>query len=78
MNPKTTMQQKKNKGQYMSRAKKESVPINARLDKEIVDRLDAYCDEYGVTKTFVLEKALTTYLDKQIEAQRIAKKLTED
>ena len=40
----------------MGRTKKESASINARLDKDILERLDAYCEEYGVTKTFVLEK----------------------
>ncbi|MCR5323876.1 MAG: ribbon-helix-helix domain-containing protein [Lachnospiraceae bacterium] len=62
----------------MNKKKKESVPINVRLDTAINDRLDEYCEQYGVKKTFVVEKALTMYLDKQFEAQRIAKKLTDD
>ena len=59
----------------MNKKKKESVPINVRLDTTINDRLDDYCEEYGVKKTFVVEKALTMYLDKQIEAQRMALKM---
>lgn len=62
----------------MNKKKKTSVPINVRLDTDINDRITAYCDDTGVTKTFVIEKAITAYLDKQEAAVKIARKLTED
>ena len=49
----------------MENKTKQTVPVNVRLDKTVKERLDGYCDENGIRKTFVIEKALTEYLDKQ-------------
>lgn len=59
----------------MPREKKKRVAINARLSKNVIDRLDTYCENCGATKTFVIEKALSTYLDKQEEILQIAENL---
>jgi predicted DNA-binding protein len=62
----------------MNKLKRDTVSINARLERSTSERLGAYCEEYGVTKTFALEKAINTYLDKQIEAPKMLKKFTEE
>lgn len=47
----------------MSRQKKEHTLLNIRLDKYISDRLVAFCDDSGQTKTTAVERALIVYLD---------------
>jgi len=49
----------------MPREKKERVAINARLSKDVIDKLEAYCDETGFTKTLVMEKAIDAYIGRQ-------------
>ena len=47
----------------MPRAKKENISLNIRLAKEVSNRLNDYCEETGMTKTSVVERALSMYLD---------------
>lgn len=47
-----------------------------KLDADIVSRLDRYSAETGVSKTFVVEKALEGYLD--LKEGRVAEEEDED
>ena len=47
----------------MPRAKKESVPISARIEKRIFERLEKFCKDSGLGKTVTLERALDLYMD---------------
>ena len=55
----------------MAREKKDFKALNCKLDSSIWDALDQYCTDTGSNKTFVVEKALMLYLDKQKEQQAI-------
>ncbi len=45
----------------MPRQKKENESLNIRLDKALSEQLAEHCRETGITKTFVVEKALSMY-----------------
>ena len=47
----------------MPRAKKESVPISARIEKSTFERLEKFCEDSGLGKTVTLERALNMYMD---------------
>ena len=47
----------------MARAKKDGRYINYYIEKEVVDKLDQYCDETGLTKTVAIERILAKYFD---------------
>lgn len=47
----------------MARAKKESVPISARIDKSIFERLEKFCEDSGQGKTGAIERALNMYME---------------
>lgn len=47
----------------MPRAKKESVPISARIEKATFERLEKFCEDSGLGKTVTLERALNMYMD---------------
>ena len=61
----------------MNKRKRETVLVNARLETSLNERINAFCEKYGVSKTHVIENAIITYLDKQEEIFRIAAKLTD-
>lgn len=62
----------------MARPKKaDRTAINARLNDEIIKRLEEYCEASGTTKTAVMEKALTMYLDRAEKAQQYMDELSE-
>lgn len=46
----------------MPRAKKNGKFLNCYIDKEILEKLEQYCEETAVPKTSVVEKALSQYL----------------
>lgn len=46
----------------MPRAKKDGKFLNCYVDREILEKLERYCDETGIPKTSVVEKALGQYL----------------
>ena len=48
----------------MPRPKKDNTPISIRVEKEIYDSLEKYCQETGMTKTASIEQALKQYLKK--------------
>lgn len=47
----------------MPRAKKNAVPFNIKMDKDVADKLNAYCEALGASKTAVVEKAVNEYLE---------------
>ncbi len=48
-------------GGHMPRQKKNNVPVSFRLDKEIFDRLEQFCEDSGQSKTVAVERALAGY-----------------
>lgn len=46
----------------MPRAKKDGKFLNCYVDRKILEKLELYCDEAGIPKTSVVEKALGQYL----------------
>ena len=46
----------------MPRTKKDAKILNVKLDREIHERLDQFCDETGMTKTIALERILNQFL----------------
>jgi metal-responsive CopG/Arc/MetJ family transcriptional regulator len=51
----------------MARPKKDGKTVSLIMEKELFDRLEAYCDETYLTKTAAIEKALKQLLDKYEE-----------
>lgn len=51
----------------MGRPKKDGVKANFYLDKDLMERLEAYSEETGRTKTKVLEMAIKEFLEKHAQ-----------
>ena len=47
----------------MARQKKDGKFLNCYVNKDLVERLTKYSTETGISKTFIVEKALQKYLD---------------
>jgi len=47
----------------MARPQKPSHPVTVRLEQELFDRLNAFCDQSGQPKTVAIERALKSYID---------------
>ena len=47
----------------MPRAKKDAKLLNIKLDREIHEKLEQFCDETGMSKTVAVEKILLRYFD---------------
>ena len=47
----------------MPRPKKDAKILNIRLDKEINDKLEKFCEESGQSKTVAVERFLNRCLD---------------
>ncbi len=62
----------------MARPKeKESRAISVRLNAAVVDRLEAYCETSGQTKTLAIERALNMFIDNYDNQQAMLAKLEE-
>ena len=46
----------------MARPKKDNVPVSLRIEKELFDRLNQFCEDSGQPKTVAMERALTMQL----------------
>lgn len=46
----------------MPRPKKDGIFLNCYVNRQIIDKLETYCDKTGIPKTRVVEKALSQYL----------------
>ena len=53
----------------MPREKKDGQFVNIYLRKDLYDRLEEFCRETGVTKTFAIEKGVELYLGKNKSKQ---------
>ena len=53
----------------MPREKKDGQFVNIYLRKDLYDRLEEFCRETGVTKTFAIEKGVELYLGKKESKQ---------
>jgi len=53
----------------MAREKKDYVVLNCKLDRDVAERLDRYCDIKGQTKTLAVERILAAYFDEYDKAQ---------
>ena len=47
----------------MARPKKDSQVINLNIERSIYDKFVEFCDNTGLTKTVVVERALEMYID---------------
>ena len=47
----------------MGRPKKDNYPVTIRIATPIYERLNAFCERSGQSKTIAFEEALTMYLD---------------
>ena len=47
----------------MGRPKKDSQVVNLNIERNIYDRFTEFCDNTGLTKTVVVERALEMYID---------------
>ena len=47
----------------MARTKKDAKILNIKLDREIHEQLEQFCDESGLTKTVAVEKILQRYFE---------------
>ena len=59
----------------MSRTKKDAKILNIKLDREIHEQLETFCDESGMTKTIAVEKILAQYLTHYFERPEEERKL---
>ena len=48
-----------------------------KLDLDVTDALEAYCEETGMTKTAVIEKGIMLYIDSKNSIQEKLQKVTE-
>ena len=47
----------------MPRQKKDAQPISIKMDKATFDRLEAYCERAGQSKTVAIERAINILID---------------
>jgi metal-responsive CopG/Arc/MetJ family transcriptional regulator len=54
----------------MPRPKKDAKVVNVKLDRNIHDRLDQFCEETGMTRTVALERILNQYLNEYFQKRK--------
>lgn len=59
----------------MPRPRKNNHPLSMRIDKNIYERLNQYCEDSGQTKTVAIERALVSYMDDYYHQQNELKKM---
>ena len=59
----------------MARPKKDNVPVSLRIEIELFDRLNQFCEDSGQPKTVAMERALTMYIDDYYEKQEIIRNI---
>ena len=47
----------------MPRPKKNYMPLNMKVESEVMKRFAAYCEEVGQTKTLAFERIVTDFLN---------------
>ena len=53
----------------MSRKKKNSTPLNMKVDSDIMEKFNQYCEEVGQTKTLAFERIVTEHLERYYSKQ---------
>ncbi len=59
----------------MSRSKKDAKFLNMKLDREIYDLLEKFCDETGMTKTMATEKIMDQFFEKYFDRPEEERKI---
>lgn len=62
-------------GNTMARPKKNGTYLNVCIETTVYERLEAFCNDAGQTKTVAVERALQLYLDDYDDKQRKLKEL---
>lgn len=60
----------------MGREKKDAVRLNIKLDRNISERLDRYCEVKGQTKTTAIERILAECFNEHDKNEKDPKKRT--
>ena len=47
----------------MAKKTKDSKPFSIRMDKPTFNRLEAFCEDSGQSKTIAIERAVNMYID---------------
>lgn len=59
----------------MSRSKKDAKFLNMKLDREIYDLLEKFCEETGMTKTMATEKIMDQFFEKYFDRPEEERKI---
>ena len=57
----------------MPRPKKDYLPLNMKVESQVMKRFIAYCEEVGQTKTLAFERIVTEYLNKYDKDKELLK-----
>ncbi len=55
----------------MARKKKDYANVGIKMEKSVSDRLDKYCDESGMSKTAVIERAVKSYIENNEKSEAL-------
>lgn len=55
----------------MARPKKDGTYLNVKIQTDVYNRLENFKEKSGQTKTFIVEKALTSYMDDYDEKEKL-------
>lgn len=65
----------------MPRAKKNAKPFSIKMDIDVYERLEAYCEKSGQSKTLAIERAVNMFIDdynqKMQTIESIVERITE-
>ncbi len=59
----------------MPREKKDTKTLNVKISASVLDRMEQFCDESGITKTTATEKILERYFDEYFSRPENERKL---
>ena len=59
----------------MPREKKDTKTLNVKISASVLDRMEQFCDESGMTKTTATEKILERYFDEYFSRPENERKL---
>ena len=54
----------------MARPKKEGRYVNCYMDNTVLDKLEKYCEETGLTKTVAMERILDKFLTEREKSKK--------
>lgn len=58
----------------MPKPRKDSHPFSIRMEQETCERLEAYCNKSGQSKTVAIERAVNFFIDDYEEKMQIIEK----